>query len=113
MSRSSNESFPGSLANGLGERARVLFAPSAGSEAAGDPYLVLRGETEPRWIIPEASSFGLPVISRWRPYSVASRLKWQTLLSLYRWGLLAHAPGVERCRIEFAVGAWEKALGLP
>jgi hypothetical protein len=118
MSPASNENFTENLAKSLGERARVLFASSAedgtaGEPDAGEPYLVLHGQTEPRWIIPEASSLGLPVISRWRPYSVASRLKWQTLLSLYRLGLLARAPGVERCRIKFAANAWEEALGLP
>lgn len=73
---------------------------------------MLRGETEPRWIIPEEPSFGLPVVSRWRPYSIASRLKWQTLLSLYRLGLLARAPGVEGCRINLAMDRWENALGV-
>ncbi len=96
----------------LGERARLIFTPAGPGDAEGEPYLVLRGDRDPRWIIPEASAFGLPVISRWRPYSVASRLKWQTLLWLYRCGLLARAPGVERCRLHFAVAGWEEALGL-
>jgi hypothetical protein len=118
MSRPSSESCTENLAQSLGERARALFASSvengtAGEPYAGEAYLVLHGQTEPRWIIPESSALGLPVISRWRPYSAASRFKWQTLLSLYRLGLLARAPGVERCRITFAANAWEEALGLP
>lgn len=59
-------------------------------------FLVVSGQSGPRWIVPESPMFGWPVLREWRPYTVLSLCKWAMLLFAYRCGQMGKVPGVRR-----------------
>lgn len=59
-----------------------------------DRFWIIPGKEGPRWIVPQNSRHGYPVLSQWRPYDLSSRLKWAALMAAYRTGQLGLVPGV-------------------
>lgn len=57
-------------------------------------FWLVSGNNALRWIIPQNSKYGLPILKQWRPYGSLSHLKWRTLITLYRLGKLDKLPGV-------------------
>ena len=57
-------------------------------------FWLVSGNNALRWIIPQNSKYGLPILKQWRPYGSLSNLKWRTLITLYRLGKLDKLPGV-------------------
>ncbi|MGB1547506.1 MAG: phosphotransferase family protein [Alphaproteobacteria bacterium] len=62
-------------------------------------FWVVRGKRGPRWIVPENPAHGLPALRRWRPFDVASRVKWALLLGAYRTGALGFVPGIGKIAV--------------
>jgi hypothetical protein len=58
-------------------------------------FHAIPGNSGYRWIVPARAELGLTVLNGWRPYSAASKLKWQTILAAYRAGVLSRVPGVK------------------
>jgi hypothetical protein len=61
-----------------------------------DQYLIIPGNSGPRWIIPRNSDFGWPAMQQWQPYHFSSKIKWWFVGASYRSGLLGCVPGIKR-----------------
>jgi hypothetical protein len=82
----------------LGVR-EILDALGVGCRGAGDEprtYLVIPGNSGPRWLIPERSRASASVLSAWHPYDLSSRMKWFGLRMAARSGLLRLLPSVAK-----------------
>jgi hypothetical protein len=108
----------------------ILDALGLGCRGAGDEprsYLVIPGNSGPRWLIPECSRASASVLSAWHPYDPSSRLKWLGLRMAARAGLLRLVPSVanvetsrsgalqwfERCGIQSLPGEMVVLVGNP
>lgn len=61
-----------------------------------------------RWIIPQNPNYGLPILTKWQPYNLSSRIKWQIMMTAYRLGELDKLPGIIPIGIsETATSSWE------
>lgn len=63
-------------------------------------FLVIPGQHGPRWIVPSSSLHGKSVLARWRPYSIASKIKWNGLRLLYAMEILGKIPGINLVSVE-------------
>lgn len=114
---------------GLGVR-EILDALGVSCRGAGDDrrtYLVIPGNSGPRWLIPERSRSAASVLSAWHPYDLSSRMKWFGLRMAARSGLLRLVPSVaevetsrsgalrwfERCGIQSRFGEMVVLVGNP
>jgi hypothetical protein len=59
-----------------------------------EPYLVIPGNSGPRWMLPARSSAAASVLDIWHPYNLSSRMKWLAIRLAARAGLLRFAPSV-------------------
>jgi hypothetical protein len=60
-----------------------------------DRYWLIPGSNGPRWLIPQEKKYGLSVFQQWRPYKLASCIKWNVLHGAYFAGRLGSIPGVK------------------
>jgi hypothetical protein len=51
-------------------------------------YLVIPGNSGPRWLIPARSRASASVMSAWRPYTIPSQMKWFAIRTAARTGIL-------------------------
>ncbi len=78
-----------------------IFPP--GSEIIENPFEVppedrfwlIPGSNGPRWLVPQEKKYGLAGFQQWRPYKLASCIKWKVLYGAYYTGRLGSIPGVE------------------
>lgn len=71
-------------------------------------FWIISSPKGPRWIIPQNYNYGLPILTRWQPYNLSARVKWQLLMTAYRVGQLGKLPGVSPIGIsEEATTSWE------
>jgi hypothetical protein len=59
-----------------------------------DRFWIISSSKGSRWLIPQASIYGLPVLSQWQPYGTLSQVKWRFLLAAYGTQQLHHLPGI-------------------
>jgi hypothetical protein len=64
-----------------------------------DTYLVIPGNSGPRWLIPAESQNVSPVLSAWRPYSVTGQVKWLAIRMAARAGIVRYFPSVSDCTV--------------
>jgi thiamine kinase-like enzyme len=58
-------------------------------------YWVIPGKLgTPRWILPENPAIGMTGLRFWRPYDLASRVKWQLILAAYQNQCISSLPNV-------------------
>ncbi len=108
----------------------ILDALGVSCHGAGDErrtYLVIPGNSGPRWLIPERSRGAASVLSAWHPYDLSSRVKWFGLRMAARTSLLRLVPSVttvatsrsgalrwfERCGIQSRFGEMVMLVGNP
>ena len=64
-----------------------------------DRYLVVPGNSGPRWLIPATSRASASVLSSWRPYSMTGRVKWLAIRMAASAGILRRFPSVSSVTI--------------
>ena len=60
-----------------------------------DRFWLIPGRNGPRWLIPQKRKYGLSVFQQWRPYKLASCIKWKVLYGAYYTGRLGLIPEVK------------------
>jgi len=93
----------------------VLNALEIDCAAAGEPetYLVVPGNSGPRWLIPAKSRASAQVLRTWRPYSISSKLKWLAVRTAARARILQLVPFVSSVTISrTASRRWLESCGI-
>jgi hypothetical protein len=92
-----------------------------------DLYVVVPGNSGPRWLVPAVSRGTASVLSAWRPYSLAGQVKWLAIRMAARAGIVRLFPSVssltiprtssrrwfERCGIAGQAGEMVIMVGNP
>jgi hypothetical protein len=76
----------------------------SGKAEAGDEFLVIPQNGEPRWILPRNTRLVLPLLRSWSPFSRKAQLQWKCIQTAAAAGLLSLVPRVETVssRLDFA-----------
>ncbi len=59
-----------------------------------DCFYIIPGNFGPRWIIPCNPKFGYPVLKKWHPWEISSKMKWFIITTFYRLKILSILPGI-------------------
>ncbi|HBE19599.1 MAG TPA: hypothetical protein DEG17_10100 [Cyanobacteria bacterium UBA11149] len=57
-------------------------------------FWIISSQKYLRWIVPRNPNYGLLILTKWQPYNLSSRIKWQILMTAYRLGKLDKLPGI-------------------
>lgn len=82
----------------------LCFASDA--DPASRFWVIPGKQGQPRWIIPQTSRLGLPVLERWAPCELPSRMKWRMILLAYRMGFLGQIPGITSIGLQPESKSW-------
>jgi len=74
-------------------------------------FWVISGKNGPRWIVPQNSYYGHPILKDWYPYDLSSKLKWLIIRTAYRVGILGLLPGVNGLGVAGSLTHTWKHLG--
>jgi len=79
---------------GISEILRALELNCGSEDRETEPYLVIPGNSGPRWLLPARSSAAASVLGIWHPYNLSSRMKWLAIRMAARAGALRFARSV-------------------
>jgi hypothetical protein len=87
---------------------------SGPSSRIGRDFVVIFGNAGVRWIVPSSSHSCLQILSSWRPYNLAARVKWQVIEIMSYVSLLRYLPDTECFTFPTSqLSAYLRKLGLP
>jgi hypothetical protein len=88
------DSLSSSETPGISEILHVLDLNCGSEDRETKPYLVISGNSGPRWLLPARSSAAASVLGIWHPYNLSSRMKWLAIRMASRAGVLRFAHSV-------------------
>jgi len=78
-----------------------------------DRYIVVPGNSGPRWLVPASAHGAASVLSSWRPYSLMGQVKWIALRMAIRTGVVRIFPSVSSLTIPHASSLrWFERCGI-
>lgn len=92
----------------------ALEIDSNATNGEAEPYLVIPGNSGPRWLLPARPGAAAAVLGVWHPYHLSSRMKWLAIRMATRTGVLRLARSVSTVRVSRrGVRLWFDRCGIP